>query len=43
VPVTVVAHGNVRAWRELELTAEVTGRILWQSENFEPGIVVAGR
>lgn len=41
LPVTIVAHGNVRAWRELELTAEVTGRVLWASERFEPGMVVA--
>lgn len=41
LPVTVVAHGNVRAWRELELAAEVTGRVLWASESFEPGMVVA--
>lgn len=41
LPVTVVAHGNVRAWRELELTAEVTGRVMWASERFEPGVEVA--
>ncbi|TCO78462.1 efflux RND transporter periplasmic adaptor subunit [Chromatocurvus halotolerans] len=41
LPVTLVAHGNVRAWRELELTAEVTGRVLWASERFEPGMEVA--
>lgn len=41
LPVTVVAHGNVRAWRELELTAEVTGRVLWASERFEPGMEVS--
>jgi len=41
LPVTVVAHGNVRAWRELELTAEVTGRIFWVSARFEPGMAVA--
>lgn len=40
VPVTVTAHGNVAAWRELELAAQVTGRILWQSPAFEPGVVV---
>lgn len=41
LPVTVVAHGNVRAWRELELTAEVTGRVLWASDTFEAGMVVS--
>ena len=40
VPVTIVAHGNVTAWRELELAAQVSGRILWQSPTFEPGVVV---
>lgn len=40
IPVTVTAHGNVRAWRQLELTAEVTGRIRWQSPAFEPGVVI---
>ncbi|MHA7816973.1 MAG: efflux RND transporter periplasmic adaptor subunit [Pseudohaliea sp.] len=40
VPVTVVAHGNVTASRELELAAQVSGRILWQSPKFEPGVVV---
>lgn len=40
LPVTVVAYGNVAAWRQLALTAQVTGRILWQSERFEPGVVV---
>jgi multidrug efflux pump subunit AcrA (membrane-fusion protein) len=40
LPVTVVAHGNVRAWRQLELAAQVTGRILWQSPSFEPGMLV---
>lgn len=41
LPVTVVAYGNVTAWRELSLTAQVTGRVLWESENFEPGVVVS--
>ena len=41
LPVTIVAHGNVMAWRELELTAEVTGRVLWASQRFEPGMVVS--
>ncbi|MDP5053822.1 MAG: efflux RND transporter periplasmic adaptor subunit [Congregibacter sp.] len=40
-PVTVVAYGNVTAWRQLEVTAQVGGRVLWQSPQFEPGIVVA--
>ena len=40
LPVTVVAHGNVEAWRQLALTAQVTGRIIWQSERFEPGVVI---
>lgn len=40
VPVTVVAHGNVVPARDLVLTAQVTGRVLWKSERFEPGIVV---
>lgn len=40
LPVTIVAHGNVRAWRELELTAQVTGRIVWASPRFETGVVV---
>jgi RND family efflux transporter MFP subunit len=41
IPVSVVAHGNVKAWRELDLTAQLTGRIVWQSSAFEPGKVVA--
>lgn len=41
VPVTVIAHGNVRAWRELALAAQVTGRVVWQSPRFEPGVRVA--
>ncbi|KGE04353.1 efflux RND transporter periplasmic adaptor subunit [Pseudohaliea rubra] len=40
VPVTVIAHGNVTAWRELTLTAQVAGRILWKAPTFEPGVVV---
>lgn len=40
VPVSVTAHGNVEAWRRLELTAQVSGRILWKSPKFEPGVVV---
>jgi RND family efflux transporter MFP subunit len=40
LPVTVVAYGNVTAWRQLELTAQVGGRVLWQSPRFEPGVVV---
>ena len=40
VPVTVIAHGNVRAWRELGLAAQVTGRVIWQSPRFEPGVLV---
>ena len=40
IPVTVVAHGNVTARRELELAAQVAGRILWQAPSFEPGVVV---
>jgi RND family efflux transporter MFP subunit len=40
VPVTVVAYGNVTARRKLDLTAQVGGRILWQSESFEPGEIV---
>jgi multidrug efflux pump subunit AcrA (membrane-fusion protein) len=40
VPVTVIAYGNVRAWRELDLAAQVTGRVTWQSANFEPGVRV---
>lgn len=39
-PVSVVAYGNVTAWRQLELTAEVGGKVLWQSSLFEPGVVV---
>jgi RND family efflux transporter MFP subunit len=31
----------VTAWRELDLTAEVSGRVLWQSPAFRPGVVVA--
>lgn len=41
LPVTIVAYGNVTAWRDLELTAQVTGRVLWASAAFEPGVVVA--
>jgi RND family efflux transporter MFP subunit len=40
-PVTLEAYGNVTAWRELALTAQVTGRVLWQAPRFEPGVVVA--
>jgi RND family efflux transporter MFP subunit len=40
VPVTVVAYGNVTAWRKLDLTAQVTGRILEQAPEFEPGEIV---
>jgi len=40
LPVSVVAYGNVTAWRQLELTAQVGGRVLWQSPLFEPGVVV---
>ncbi|MFN2289410.1 MAG: efflux RND transporter periplasmic adaptor subunit [Chromatocurvus sp.] len=40
LPVTIVAHGNATAWRELDLTTEVTGRVLWTSPRFEPGVVV---
>ncbi len=39
-PVTVVAYGNVETWRSLSLTAQVSGRVLWQSPSFEPGEVV---
>ncbi|MEM8943090.1 MAG: efflux RND transporter periplasmic adaptor subunit, partial [Pseudomonadota bacterium] len=38
--VTVVAYGNVETWRSLSLSAEVSGRVLWQSPSFEPGEVV---
>ncbi|WOJ96809.1 efflux RND transporter periplasmic adaptor subunit [Congregibacter brevis] len=38
--VRVMAHGNVTAWRQLELTAQVAGEVLWKSERFEPGVVV---
>ena len=37
VPVAIVAHGNARAKHELELASEVTGRVVWVAENFEPG------
>lgn len=40
LPVTVVAFGNVTAWRDLELTAQVGGRVEWKSPRFEPGVVV---
>lgn len=40
VPVTVIAHGNVVSARQLNLTAQVTGRVLWKSERFEPGMTV---
>ncbi|WP_414979272.1 efflux RND transporter periplasmic adaptor subunit [Congregibacter sp.] len=40
LPVTVVAYGNVTAWQQLELTAQVGGRVLWKSPLFEPGVVV---
>jgi len=42
LPTTLVAHGTVTAWRELDLIAEVSGRVLWQSPAFRPGMVVAG-
>lgn len=38
--VTVEAYGNVATWRSLALTAQVSGRVLWQSPTFEPGAVV---
>ncbi|WP_040362788.1 efflux RND transporter periplasmic adaptor subunit [Congregibacter litoralis] len=38
--VSIVAYGNVTAWRQLELTAQVGGKVLWQSPLFEPGVVV---
>ena len=41
LPVTIVAHGNATAWRELDLMTEVTGRVLWASPRFEPGVVVS--
>ncbi len=41
VPITVIAYGNVTAWRELDLTSEVSGRTLWLSPDFEPGRMVA--
>ncbi len=41
VPVSIVAYGNVKAWRELDLTAQLSGRIIWQSPTFEPGKRVA--
>lgn len=40
VPVSVIAYGNVTARRKLDLTAQIGGRILWQSESFEPGEIV---
>jgi RND family efflux transporter MFP subunit len=40
VPVTVVAYGNVTARRQLDLAAQVGGRILWKADSFEPGEVV---
>ncbi|MEE4279327.1 MAG: efflux RND transporter periplasmic adaptor subunit [Halieaceae bacterium] len=40
VPVTVVAYGNVAARRQLDLAAQVGGRILWKADSFEPGEVV---
>lgn len=40
VPVEIIAYGSVKAWRELELTAQLTGRITRQSPEFEPGKVV---
>lgn len=40
VPVTIIAYGNVAPWRDLNLAAQVTGRVLWKAENFEPGALV---
>lgn len=40
LPITIVAHGNVTAWRQLELTAEVSGRIVWTADRFRSGMVV---
>jgi RND family efflux transporter MFP subunit len=40
VPVTIRAYGNVTASRQLDLTAQVGGRILWKSPAFEPGEIV---
>jgi RND family efflux transporter MFP subunit len=40
VPVTVVAYGNVTARRQLDLTAQVGGRIVEKSDIFEPGEIV---
>ena len=41
VPVTVTAYGNVEAWRDLTLSAQVSGRVDWRAANFEPGVLVA--
>ncbi|MGV6806477.1 MAG: efflux RND transporter periplasmic adaptor subunit [bacterium] len=41
VPVEVIAHGNVTASRALDLVAEVTGRVIDVSPDFEPGVVVS--
>lgn len=40
VPVTVTAYGNVSAWRQLDLTSQISGRVLSQSTSFEPGEIV---
>jgi RND family efflux transporter MFP subunit len=43
VPISIIAHGNVRARQELELASEVTGRVEWVAPEFQPGnLVTAG-
>ena len=37
----ITAHGNVTARYELELVAEVSGRVQWVAPEFEPGQLVA--
>ena len=37
VPVSIVAYGNAKPKHELELASEVTGRVVWVADNFEPG------
>ena len=41
VPISIIAHGTVSSRYELELAAEVTGRVIWVAPEFQPGEIVA--
>ena len=40
VPVSIIAYGTAKAKYELELASEVTGRVVWVAEKFQPGEMV---